>query len=457
MPKYKKSIFVFTRDLRLFDNTVLINALKSSEHVLPIFVLNPSQLGKDNEYKSDNCVQFMMECLEDLDKELKKKKSKLFLFYGETIKILTKLLKSDKTYESIYITKDYTPYAKQRETDIKKLCDKKNINFFTEEDHMLLGENKVLNMSGNTYMKFTPFFKSALQFKVNKPVENNYTNYVNNKTVYDFEFDEELSKFYKYNPDLWVNGGRNNGLKYLLKIKNLKEYSTSRDFPIEETTNLSAFLKFNVISVREVYWEIVKKLGSKTKLLSQLYWRDFYMSIMSNFNVINNNMNNYNVKWKGKSSDLKAWMEGKTGFPIVDAGMRQLNKTGYMHNRVRMVVASFLVKILHFDWKVGEKYFATKLVDYDPANNNGGWQWVAGTGTDSQPYFRYLNPWSQALSYDKECVYIKKYVEELKDVSPKDILKWNDQTTREKYDIDYPEPIYENVTEKIKEAIKMYK
>lgn len=251
-----------------------------------------------------------------------------------------------------------------------------------------------------------------------------------------------------------MRGGRENALAILKNIKNFKEYDNTRDFPTKNTTNLSAYLKFNVLSIREVYWHFKNNLPKDSKLINQLYWRDFYMIVMCNNNVINKNMNGYKIKWTKNKKLFNLWKNGQTGFPIVDAGMRQLNKTGYMHNRVRMIVGSFLVKILHIDWQEGEQYFATKLVDYDPSNNNGGWQWVAGTGTDSQPYFRYLNPWSQTEKFDKECKYIKMYVSELNDVPIKDIHNW--RTKHDEYNINYPKPMFDDVTNRVKLAIKMY-
>jgi deoxyribodipyrimidine photo-lyase len=204
--------------------------------------------------------------------------------------------------------------------------------------------------------------------------------------------------------------------------------------------------------VREVY-EACKVI--RTDLTKQLYWRDFYMLIMYHYpHVINNNMNHYKIKWVTNAKLLKKWQNGLTGYPIIDAGMRQLNKTGWMHNRPRMCVSSFLAKIMHIDWQEGEKYFAKKLVDYDPANNNGGWQWSAGTGTDSQPYFRYFNPFSQSRTYDPDAIYIKTWIPELRDVLPKDIHKWNE--TYKNYKVNYPKPLYDDLGKQMKETIKMY-
>lgn len=458
--KYSTSIFIFTRDLRLHDNTTLIELLKLSDDVIPIFIFNPAQLDDTNKYKSNNCVQFMCECLEDLNSQLEKHGSKLYFFYDDPVELLKQIVQIEDI-DCVGINKDYTPFAKKRENDIKKICDQHQIDFVCMEDHMLTGVDQVMTDSGSSYVKFTPYMNKAKKIKIRDDIKNNYKNYVqkNHKFTNQFkklEFKKSLNHFYEPNQNIWVRGGRTNGLKMLSKISDQKKYNTSRNYPFENTTNLSAYMKFNVLSVREVYKKFSNVLGNKNDLIKQLYWRDFYMNVMYHKNVIKTNMNGKNVKWKGTKSDLNKWKNGLTGFPLVDAGMRQLNQTGYMHNRVRMVVGSFLVKVLHIDWKEGEKYFASKLVDYDPANNNGGWQWVSGTGTDSQPYFRYLNPWSQLEKYDKETKYVKAWIKELSDVPSKDICKWN-QTYDNYKKTKYPAPIYDDVTERVKSAIKMYK
>lgn len=453
--KYKLGIHIFTRDLRLNDNTTLLSALNECNLILPIFILNPEQLSNKNEYKSNNCIQFMCDCLYDLNKSLNKYGSRLFLFYGEPQKIIKDLIKLNENIESVYMNKDYTPFAISREKSIREVCKKSKINFTVMEDYLLTGCDLVLNGSGKTYVKFTPFLNNAKKLKVKKDIKNNFKNYVNKKIKFKNEYTDEINDFFEYNNKIWVEGGREIAIKILKKISDYKKYNESRDIPIQKTTNLSAYLKFNVVSIREVYWYFKKNLPNNSKLIDQLYWRDFYMIIMYNNKVINHNMNNYTIKWSKNTKLFKLWTQGKTGYPIVDAGMRQLNETGYMHNRVRMIVGSCLVKILHIDWREGEKYFASKLVDSDPSNNNGGWQWCAGTGTDSQPYFRYLNPWTQAEKFDKDCKYIKKYVSELKNVPNKDIHDWNNKY--ENYNVNYPKPIFDNVTERVKLAIKMYK
>lgn len=457
MNKYKLSVFIFTRDLRLHDNTCLIKALKESELIIPIFILNSDQLTDTNKYKSDNCVQFMCECLIDLNSQLEVFKSRLFLFYGTNKNIVEKLISKNKI-NAVYITKDYTPFAKNRENELKILCDNNKIDFISIEDYLLTGINKVLNTNGEQYVKFTPFFIKAKNIEIKKDIKNNNKNYISSKNKFSNEFIGSLTKFYKENKDISKHGGREKCLKILKDIKKFSNYDNTRDYPFKQTTELSAYLKFNVVSIREVYWKLKTMLPENTKLIQQLYWRDFYMLIMYNFNVINNNMNGHKIKWKNNKKIFEKWTNGLTGFPIVDAGMRQLNKTGYMHNRLRMIVGSFLVKILHIDWKFGETYFASKLIDYDPSNNNGGWQWVASTGTDSQPYFRYFNPWKQSEKYDSNAEYIKKWIPELENVENKDIHEWYNAFKNDKYKkLTYSKPIINNINSKIKESIEIYK
>jgi deoxyribodipyrimidine photo-lyase len=260
------------------------------------------------------------------------------------------------------------------------------------------------------------------------------------------------------NENLHVHGGAHNGQKILHRLKKCKDYLKERDIPaLEATTNLSAYLKFGCVSPREAADAIKSHLGPHHPLIRQLYWRDFFYHIVAhNPSVFGHAYHKkYDHLWWSKSkADFGKWCEGKTGFPIVDAGMRQLNETGYMHNRVRMIVASFLTKDLHINWQWGEKYFAQQLVDYDPALNNGNWQWSASTGADAQPYFRIFNPWTQQKKFDPHCDYIKKWVPELAKVEPKIIHSWFKETSP--VIKGYPRPMVDHEEER-KIALKAYK
>jgi len=454
---YKQSIFIFTRDLRLEDNTSLITALTSSEKVLPIFIFNPSQITDENSYKSNNCVQFMIECLEELNKELRKKKSKLFYFYGDNISILKKIIK-EIDINAIYINQDYTPFAKKREKNIESLCKKNKIDFYKFEDYSLCGVSGVRKQDGGLYTVFTPFYRAGLKIKKQEPIKNNHTNYNSKSFKLKCEYKDNIHNFYEENKNILVRGGRKNALKILANIKNFKDYNKDREIPsLHGTTYLSAYMKFNVLSIREVYHKLIDTFPLSNKLITQMYWRDFYMQIMYHHDVIKTpfRIKYKDIKWENNPTYIKKWKEGNTGIPIIDAAMRQMNLTGWMHNRSRMIVSNFFVKIMRCDWMIGEKYFAQKLVDYDPANNNGGWQWSASTGTDSQPYFRVFSPWRQAETYDPECEYIKKYVPELKDIDNKIILNWN--TKYNDIKIDYPKPMIIDISAEFKKTLKYYK
>lgn len=433
-------LHIFTRDLRISDNNSL-NELNGI--IIPIFIFTPEQVSQ-NPYKSDNAVQFMIESLKDLNKQLS---GKLGLFYGEIDKVIKDIIKTSKI-NTISITKDYTPYAKKREQMLKKICDTNNIKLIITEDYFLT--DKIDNIK--LYKKYTPYKNISEKIKI-APIKTKRLNFTKIKGNYDFT---KAQKLYKENPNINLRGGRGNGLKQLSKISNHGSYNKERNNLSIKTTEMSAYLKFGCISIREMYWT-VKKLSVSKDLISQLIWRDFYFQLSKTIIKLENPLKeNYSkITWSNNKSHFNAWKNGKTGFPIVDAGMRELNATGFMHNRARLITASFLVKTLLIDWRLGEKYYATKLYDYDPLVNNGNWQWVSGSGADSQPYFRVFNPWLQSKTHDSKCEYIKKWIPELKDIEPKIIHKWY-----EKYDDKiYIKPIVDfNEQKKIvlKEYRKIY-
>lgn len=466
------NIYLFHRDLRLFDNTTLIEQLKNQKSVVPIFIFTPEQINKKkNKYFSDNSVQFMIESLHDLSKNIKKKSGKLYFFHGDNIKVLNQILKSTKI-NSIGYNFDYSPYAQKRDNKIDKWAKKNNIKVYCKEDFLLydLKDGQTKNKTEKPYLVFTPFknhcFKNLKVRKVDKFKNYKFSN-LNTSKIKTFMDENKIDKYYNYNENLNVNGGRKNGKKILKQIgKKWDDYDDKRNCMVYKTTFLSAYLHFNVLSIREVYHKVLKHFNKKHGLINELHWRDFYVNIMYFFPYVLNGMvgkknesfkKKYdNLKWINNIKQFKKWCDGETGFPIVDACMRQMNQTGYMHNRGRMIVASFLIKDLLIDWRWGEKYFATKLVDYDPSSNNGGWLWASGGGTDAQPYFRIFNPWTQSSKFDPNCNYIKKWVPQLKEVPNKEIHNWNTNYQNYLKKIDYFEPMVDHKAARIK-TLEYYK
>jgi deoxyribodipyrimidine photo-lyase len=437
--KYEKGLFIFRRDLRGMDNTALIKATKECKEVLAIFIFTPTQI-TNNKYKSDSCVQFMCESLVHLKKYVPVK-----YFYGEPINVLKEMLNHFK-YEAIYVNSDYTPFSRKRDSLIEKWCGKQKIGFHSYEDIMLHpifvdGKPILLNKTDKPYTTYTFYKNAARQFDVPFPEKLTKNNFYTHK-IRDELAVENMAGFFKVNKNLHVRGGRKNALKILKDLTSFKEYAYTRDLPSMNTTNLSAYNKFGCVSIREVYHAILANYDDHP-LIDQLIWRDFYYYLLWHF-PHSQNGSFYSkfdkIEWDDDVSLFKKWKNGNTGFPLVDAGMRQMNTTGYMHNRVRMVCAQFLVKNLLINWKVGELYFASKLVDYDPAQNVGNWQWNASTGIDRFRFgVRIFNPF-QSDKYDPEAIYIKKWVSELETVEPKHIHKWSSEM-RERYEIKYPAPI----------------
>lgn len=452
---YKKGLMIFRRDLRIHDNTALNKAHDACESIIPCFIFDPRQIGTNNEYKSTNAIQFMIESLEDLADEIEKKDGKLFLFHGHADTVLEKLIKEVKP-DAVYCNKDYTPFSINRDEALKAICIKHGIEFITSEDAMLNEPEVVKTINQSNYTVFTPYWRRAREI----PVRPTYS-------PLSFSFyqgsikgaDKELLKSVcpQKNPLIAEHGGRTLAKKILNTIEKFEGYSETRDIPSLLTTRLSAHNKFGTISIREVHEAFAKKLGVNHALIRQLYWRDFYMQVayFTPFVYGQPFHEKYrDIAWSKSTKNFERWCSGTTGFPIVDAAMRELNATGFMHNRCRMIVASFLTKDLHINWLWGEKYFAQQLVDYDPAVNNGNWQWSASTGCDPQPYFRIFNPWLQQAKFDPECTYIKKWVPELKNYSSKDIHNLYKENSPKIPG--YPQPMVEHKKEAA-EAIAAYK
>jgi len=454
---YKKSVFIFRRSFRLDDNTGLLHALKQSKKVIPIFIFTPEQVIK-NSYKSNTCVQFMVQSLQDLDQQLRKKGSRLFYFFGKPDEVVQKLIKKHDI-DAVCVNMDYTPYARKRDKKIAAVCKKHKIDFVTSEDILLNPVGSIQTGGDSPYLKYTPFFRKARRVKIKMSVKNNHKNYISRSIKLTYEFRGKLEKFYKPNEQAAVNGGRKEALKIIKRLKYFKDYDKKRNLLTYQTTMLSAYIKFGCVSIREVY-HAIKKATNVKDLIKQLYWRDFYYNIAYFFPYVFGAAmkKKYNkIKWPDKKTWFEKWKKGKTGFPVVDACMRELNTTGFMHNRGRLIVSSFLIKILFVDWRKGEKYFAKKLIDYDPSVNNGNWQWSASTGADSQPFFRVFNPWLQSKKFGPTGEYIKKWVPELQDVPTTDIHRW-DTKYKDYKKIKYPTPIvdYKKNRKKILSLYKKY-
>lgn len=444
---YKTSLFIFRRDLRLHDNTALNQAALLSETVIPCFIIDPRQAGEKNTFRSEAALQFMHESLQELDAELRKKKSHLYLFYGEAEKVIAQLL-TQQTIDALFFNKDYTPFSLKRDAAIAKAAHKHACSVHSFDDELLTNPEEVKTKSNTPYTIFTPFFKHAVRtYPIATPAKLYSITFATKKII--GETPNGLKKLvYTPNKNIHVHGGRSRALALLKKIKTFKNYTSTRNLPALETTNLSAHHKFGTISIRETYQAICKDLAKNHPLIQQLYWRDFFSHVIyhSPFVLGQPFKEKYKkLTWENNTKKFAAWCSGNTGFPIVDAGMRQLNETGFMHNRVRMITASFLVKDLHIDWQWGEKYFAQKLVDYDPAVNNGNWQWVASTGCDAQPYFRIFNPWLQQKKFDPQSVYTKRWIPELKQIQPKILHTWYKETSPVLKN--YPRPLVDHATE----------
>lgn len=454
--KFENGLFIFRRDFRIIDNNGLNLLNERCKNIYTIFIFTPEQVGSGNKYKSDNSVQFMIESLHDLASQISKAGGHLYTFFGHNDKVVEDCIKA-WDINIVCFNLDITPYAKERDAKIIKLCEHLKTYVMYDYDYYLHQPGTIVNGSGEPYVKFTPYYETAKKKKVEKPASKRRIHFksseahISNKIT----LEQALHKFTTVNPDILVHGGRTEAIKQMrIAAKNIKHYSQTRDELFKPTSQLSAYIKFGNISIREVYYAF----KSNHAFIRQLYWRDFYSQVLYSFpRVLGHSLKpKYDkIKWHHNERWFNAWKNGMTGFPVVDAGMRQLNATGYMVNRARLIVASFLIKTLLIDWREGEKYFASKLTDYDVASNNGNWGWISSGGADSQPFFRIFNPSRQGENFDKDCIYIKKWVPELSSLEPKIIHNWETEWVNHK-DIKYPKPICD-YSEQKERALKMYK
>ena len=409
----KISIFWYRRDLRLEDNTGLFKALNENKNILPIFIFDDAIL--DELPEDDARVNFIYESLAKINKQLNKHNTSLQILKGQ-IDDVWKNLVTTYDIQKVYLNKDYEPYAIKRDQKIKDFLNSKGIEMKSFKDQVIFEEDEIVKADGKPYTVFTPYKRKWLEkfTKVNLNSIVNFDNFY--KKIIDF-------------PSLNQLGLKNSTIRVKkYSLKNVATYSETRNFPnLDSTSYLSPHLRFGTISVRQIIIELKNK--SET-FLSELIWREFFMQIIFHFpHVVTKNFRaKYDgIQWINNIEDYKNWCQGKTGYPLVDAGMRQLNETGYMHNRVRMVTAGFLCKHLLIDWRYGEAYFAKKLLDYELSSNNGNWQWAAGTGCDAAPYFRIFNPTEQLKKFDKSLTYTKKWVKDF------DTLKYPNPIVDHKY------------------------
>ena len=409
------NIFWFRRDLRLYDNSGLSVATNSNIKVVPIFIFDTSITDKlpDN----DRRINFIYDNLVKIDLELKNKfNSSINVFKGEPLEIFKELIRNYKI-NSVFTNNDYEPYAISRDKSIKYLLENNQIKFKSFKDHVIFEKNEVVKDDGNPYVVYTPYmrkWKASLNEDLSelneKEVINNFYNSPVSalKKLYEYGFIENDKKIeaFKLNRDI------------------VTKYADTRNFPsINSTSKIGPYLRFGTVSVRKIVSGLLK--FKDQTFLNELIWREFFMQILFHFPHTSEKSfkSKYDkIIWLNDSKSFNAWKNGETGFPLVDAGMKELNKTGFMHNRVRMITASFLCKHLLVDWRLGEKYFALKLNDYEMASNVGNWQWASGSGVDAAPYFRIFNPHTQILKFDKSREYISKWVNTESESYPNEIV-----------------------------------
>lgn len=409
--KQPLSIFWFRRDLRLDDNVGLFKALTSDNPVLPIFIFDTEIL--DELPENDSRVTFIHETLQAMRTTLQNNyKSSLAMFHGKPIDIFKRLI-TDFNIDSVFTNHDYEPYAKERDSEIKDVLSNHNIEFKTFKDQVIFEKDEVVKKDGNPYMVYTPYMNVwKSQFKSQSlevyDTKSKCSNLIKNSELPNLSLS-----------DIGFTKSNQNIAEYTVTPSLIQDYEETRNFPAKDSTSrLGPHLRFGTVSIRQM---AQKAIAEDNEIFWQeLIWREFFMQILWHFphTAKDSFKSKYDrIEWRNNEQEFKKWCEGNTGYPLVDAGMRELNKTGFMHNRVRMLVGSFLCKHLLIDWRWGESYFAEKLHDYDMASNIGNWQWVAGSGVDAAPYFRIFNPTTQIQKFDKNHDYIKKWVPEYQELT----------------------------------------
>lgn len=429
-PKFKRSVCWIRRDLRLEDHKSLSEALKHSEEVVICFIFDKTILDH-LEDKDDRRMTFIEESLVEIEDRLEKVDSALILRYGDPLNEIPKLIDELKA-DALFFNRDYEPDAKKRDELVSQKLEKKKISVLSFKDQVIFEGSEIVNLSGGTYKVFTPYKNAWLKkFKFNSDASKQEIK--KSSLISKSKIKKHLKKIrikdlgFTQTENRIKGGAKSAHDQFKSYLKSISEYEKVRNIPsLDATSELSTHLRFGTISIRQCVREAypLKNKGAQT-WLSELIWRDFFSMILDQYpHVVDEpfQIKKYHaLKWPGKQSNFIAWCEGKTGYPIVDAAMRCLVQTGWMHNRLRMVVGSFLCKDLLVDWMKGERFFARYLLDYDLSSNNGNWQWCASTGCDAQPYFRVFNPVEQSKRFDPEGIFIKRFCPELNHLSSKEI------------------------------------
>jgi deoxyribodipyrimidine photo-lyase len=398
------SIFWFRRDLRLKDNKGLYYALKNETNVIPLFIFDDNII--NGLPRNDARVNFIYSSLENINKTLSDNNKSMWIFKGNPYEIIGSLAEK-YNIRAVYTNYDHEPYGINRDLEIKTLLQRQNIPLLSYLDHLLFEKDEILKSDGTPYQVFTPYARKCREALT----ESHFKYYTSERLLSNFTNTRPPNSF-----DLWQEGFKPSEIPIPVldnKLPIIKRYNQTRDFPSQNgTTRLGIHLRFGTISLRQLGHQ---SFHVNSVFFNELLWREFYAMILWHFpHVINKSFKPQydNIEWRNNKDEFELWKAGKTGYPLVDAGMRQLSKTGYMHNRVRMITASFLTKHLLIDWRWGEAWFAEKLLDYELSSNNGGWQWSSGSGCDAAPYFRIFNPTEQQKKFDASGSYIRNWVNE---------------------------------------------
>jgi deoxyribodipyrimidine photo-lyase len=445
------------RDLRLHDHAALATALADHDETHVVFVFDTRILGALPD-KHDRRLTFIVQALQDLEQELRAHGSSLHVCHGDPVREIPRLAR-ELGVATVHANRDYEPYAKNRDEAVERALAASGVAFRQHKDAVVFEKHEVLNGSGEVYKVFTPYKNKWIETLERQGGEvpdhaTDLRKLARRKAAALAPDWHQLISFHLTPPPL--EGGRAAGLRRLKAFAtHMDDYGHARDFPsVDGTSNLSPYLRHGCVSVREMVRAGRARHTAGAKVwVSEIVWRDFYQVVLDAFpHVVGGSFKpEYDrIKWQGKDAHFRAWCQGETGFPLVDAAMRCLNQTGMIHNRLRMVVASFLCKTLLLDWRRGEAYFAEKLLDFDLAANNGGWQWSSSTGCDAQPYFRIFNPYNHSAKFDPEGVFIRAWVPELAHLDDREIHSPSPLLAP-----DYPQPIvsYERMRA---EALKMY-